>query len=151
AMRRLEDSDAEGTAKVFSQVFESYPFPIHDPVYIRQTMTEHVSYYGILQKDKLIAVSSAEMDEKALNAEMTDFATLPEFRGAGLATALLQEMEKAMAEKGFPTLYTIARSISFGMNITFAKLGYTYSGTLHHNTHIIGSMENMNVWFKRIG
>ncbi len=37
-----------------------------------------------------------------------------------------------------------------GMNITFAKTGYTYAGTLINNTNISGRLESMNVWYKHI-
>ncbi|HOM70936.1 MAG TPA: putative beta-lysine N-acetyltransferase, partial [Armatimonadota bacterium] len=48
------------------------------------------------------------------------------------------------------TAYTIARSLSYGMNITFAKQGYQYAGTLTNNTNICGHMESMNVWYKHL-
>jgi hypothetical protein len=47
------------------------------------------------------------------------------------------------------TLYTIARSHSAGMNITFAKKGYLFGGTLINNTDISGKIESMNVWYKK--
>jgi hypothetical protein len=55
-------------------------------------------------------------------------------------------MEKYIKELGLKTAYTIARALSYGMNITFAKMGYTYSGTLVNNTNISGRLESMNVW-----
>jgi putative beta-lysine N-acetyltransferase len=79
---------------------------------------------------------------------MTDFATLPEFRGHGLALHLLQLMEEVVQSRGIRSLYTIARSYSFGMNITFARNGYSFGGTLTNNTDIFGELESMNVWHK---
>ena len=38
-----------------------------------------------------------------------------------------------------------------GMNITFAKHGYHYAGTLNNNTNICGRIESMNVWYKSLG
>ena len=55
-----------------------------------------------------------------------------------------------MDERGMHVLYTIARAISTGMNVTFAKAGYEYTGTLINNTNISGQIENMNVWFKTL-
>jgi putative beta-lysine N-acetyltransferase len=81
---------------------------------------------------------------------MTDFATLPHFRGKGLATALLVDMENEMKNQKIRTLFTIARALSPGMNITFARCGYKYSGTLINNTQIFGHIESMNVWYKHI-
>jgi putative beta-lysine N-acetyltransferase len=98
----------------------------------------------------LIALSSAEMDLSGSNVEMTDFATLPGERGRGLARFLLQEMERAMRKRKMRTAYTIARAVSPGMNITFSRMGYRYSGTLVNNTHISGSIESMNIWYKSL-
>ena len=68
----------------------------------------------------------------------------------GLATHLLAKMEKAIRRIGIKTAFTIARAYSFGMNITFAKHGYTYAGPLVNNTQISGDLQSMNVWHKRL-
>jgi putative beta-lysine N-acetyltransferase len=113
-------------------------------------MDENIQYYGIYYKNKLIAASSAEMDIEMKNAEMTDFATDPEFAGNSLSLILLRKMEEEMMRKEMKVLYTIARSFSPGMNITFAKQDYEFSGTLINNTNIFGKIESMNVWYKII-
>ncbi len=148
--REAAPDDINAMAEVYQNVFATYPFPIHDSNYLSQTMEDNVAYFGIWCKGRLVALSSAEMDCAGGNAEMTDFATLPDFRGKGLATCLLAEMEKHLLENGISTAYTIARAYSYGMNITFARQGYTYSGTLTNNTNIFGGMESMNVWHKTV-
>ena len=55
-----------------------------------------------------------------------------------------------LKHKQYITSYTIARSLSYGMNITFAKMGYIYGGTLINNTNICGSLESMNIWYKHL-
>lgn len=147
-LRPCNACDAPALAGIYQRVFLSYPFPIHDPEYILETMGSHVDYFGIESNGQLIAVSSAEMDLEASNVEMTDFATLPEWRGHGFAQVLLTEMEKAMQYKGILTAYTIARAISAGMNITFSKAGYQFGGRLKNNTNISGKIESMNVWYR---
>ncbi len=147
-IRQAEAADAECLCPVFAEVFESYPFPIFDPEYIRKTMRTHVDYYLACREEDILAVSSAEMDHDMQNVEMTDFATPPAHRGQGTALALLQRMEEDMAEKGMKVFYTIARAASPGMNITFAKNGYTFGGTLINNTNIAGRIESMNIWYK---
>lgn len=142
--------DAEEVAKVYRSVFETYPFPIHQPDYIRQTMADNIVYFGIRCEGRIIAMASSEMDEAGGNVEMTDFATLPEWRGHGLAVHLLRHMEQAMRERGIHTAYTIARAYSHGMNITFARMGYRFAGTLTNNTHICGRLESMNVWYRSL-
>ena len=140
--------DAEQMILVYKEVFESYPFPIFDTAYLRETMASHVRYFYVRDGRRFIALSSAEMDVDNQNVEMTDFATLPSYRGRGLAVTLLDKMEAAMKQQGMHTAYTIARSLSAGMNITFAKMGYVFAGTLTNNTNISGKIESMNVWYK---
>jgi len=149
-IKRLDPSHAEEITGIYREVFLSYPFPIHNPGYIIKTMKEDVQYYGIGRKGKLIAVASAEIDHKGRNAEMTDFATLPDYRGNNLSIRLLTRMEKEMKSQGITALYTIARLNSIAMNKTFLKLQYSYAGTLIRNTNIAGKIESMNVYYKHI-
>ncbi len=146
----LTQNDVRELAEVYKKVFETYPFPIHDPAYLIKTMNDNVVYFGIWDNDTLIAVSSCEMNIADRNVEMTDFATLPEYRSKGLASYLLMKMENEMLERGMITAYTIARAASYGMNITFAKHRYIYTGTLINNTNIFGGIESMNVWYKTL-
>jgi putative beta-lysine N-acetyltransferase len=148
--RRMRPGDTAGMAELYRQVFATYPFPIHDETYLKQTMGENVIYFGIREADSLIALASAEIDRSGENAEMTDFATRPDYRGRGLANYLLARAEAAVEQLGIRTAYTIARAYSPGMNITFARNGYTFSGTLTHNTQISGKLESMNVWYKAL-
>lgn len=149
SMGRLGPEHAEEIAEVYREVFPSYPFPIHDPGYIRKTMKSHIIYYGIRQGEQLVALSSAEVDAGGGNAEMTDFATLDAWRGKKLSVILLREMEQRMKKDGIATLYTIARLNSIPMNKTFLREGYSYAGTLIKNTNISGSIESMNVLYKQ--
>jgi beta-lysine N6-acetyltransferase len=146
----LHEANAVEMAHVFSQVFDSYPFPVFDPDFLIRTMQEGTRYYGIFEGTKLIAVSSAECDVKHKSAEMTDFAVLPAYRGKSFALILLQSMEKDLIDSGYLTLFTIARLHAVSMNKTFFNAGYKYSGTLHNNTQIAGNIESMNVWYKLI-
>lgn len=148
--RIMQKRDVSDMAQLYRRVFASYPFPIHDPNYLAKTMDENVIYHGVFKDDQLIALSSAEIDFDAQNVEMTDFATDPEYRGGGLATYLLDRMEEDVRASGIRTAYTIARAYSYGMNITFAKHGYHFAGTLTNNTQISGHLESMNVWYKTL-
>jgi beta-lysine N6-acetyltransferase len=150
SLRICNEADVSALADIYKKVFPSYPFPIQNPAYIRETMESHVDYFGIEASGGLVAVSSAEMDKKSSSAEMTDFATLPEWRGNGFSQCLLREMEKAMIKKGIKTAYTIARAMSPGMNVAFGKAAYQFGGRLKNNTNISGSIESMNVWYKHL-
>lgn len=149
-VRKLDKNDVHSIVKIYKQIFLSYPFPIHNPDYILQTMEENVQYFGVEINGNLAAIASSEMDRKSLNAEMTDFATSTEFQGKGLANVLLNSMEIEMKKQGIFTLYTIARLNSIAMNKTFLRNKYSYSGTLINNTNIAGKIESMNVFYKKI-
>jgi putative beta-lysine N-acetyltransferase len=142
--------DVETMAGLYRTVFARYPFPIHDPGYLRETMESHIDYFGVWAGERLVGLSSAERDDEALNAEMTDFAVDPDYRGLGLALTLLREMELRLADSDIRTLFTIARLHSAGMNSTFIRAGYRYSGTLFNNTYISGGLESMNVYYRSL-
>jgi len=146
----LGERYAPEIASLYRKVFNSYPFPIFDPDYIVETMRSHIQYFGIIRNARLIALASSEMDKTGKNAEMTDFATLPEYRGQNLSVILLAEMEKIMLNQNITTLYTIARLNSVAMNKTFLKLNYKYAGSLIKNTNISGKIETMNVLYKHL-
>lgn len=148
--RQATEQDVPAMTEIYQRVFKTYPFPIFEEEYLLKTMKENVIYYGIWDNNNLVALSSIESCLKYSNAEMTDFAVLDEYRGEGLGLHLLQIMEEKLSELQIQTAFTIARSKSAGMNITFAKNGYTYAGTLINNTDISGQIESMNVWYKAI-
>jgi putative beta-lysine N-acetyltransferase len=139
--------DAPELARFYARVFDSYPFPITDPAYVASSMEEQVAYRIVRDETgALVAAASAETSTSLGNAEMTDFATLPAQRGQGLAQNLLAALEEDMAARGITNLYTIARTLSVGMNRVFHNRGYDWTGTLVNNCHIAGKLEDMHVW-----
>lgn len=146
-MNPVELGDAVEVAELYHTVFASYPFPITDPDYIRTTMRENVRYRIVRDnRGTLVGAASAETDPDHSNAEMTDFATLPDQRGLGLAQHILDALERDMSDQGIDNLYTIARARSAGMNRVFYNRGYELTGTLVNNCHIAGQFEDMHVW-----
>jgi len=144
-----ELSDASEVARLYAEVFASYPFPITDPDYISSTMKSNVLYRIVRDAGgELVGAASAETNPELHNAEMTDFATLPSQRGLGLAQHILAALEDDMAERDIPNLYTIARARSAGMNRVFYNRDYTWTGTLVNNCHISGQFEDMHIWCK---
>ena len=142
---------AQEMSKLYQRVFKTYPFPITDPAYLEKTMRNgSVIYFGIWENGELAGLSSAEVDHTNKNAEMTDFAVLPEYRGHKLAYFLLKKMEDELKEMQYKTLYTMARLNSPGMNKTFINHGYSFSGLLKNNTNISGQIESLNVYYKTI-
>lgn len=142
--------DAAEIASLYRLVFETYPFPVFDPEYIQKTMTEHIRYFVIKKSHMLAAVASCEIDSENRNIEVTDFATNPPLRGRGFAGILLRAMETEMKQEGVRLSYTIARAVFRPINAVFAGAGYQFGGTLPNNTNISGSMESMNVWYRKL-
>lgn len=150
-IKLLDTSHSKNISKLLSTVFPVYPFPVHEPAYIKKTMGENIKYFGYFENNKLLAVSSCEMYLSKDNAEMTDFAVLPELRGKGIANSLLSFMEDYCKNNtNIKTLYTIARLNEPGINALFLKNNYCYCGTLINNTKIYKSIESMNVYYKFI-
>jgi putative beta-lysine N-acetyltransferase len=148
--RRCRPADAHEMSLLFKTVFKTYPFPVFDPRYLIESMNRHSRYFCVRRNGRMIAIAASEIDSDNRSVEMTDFATLSTYRGQGLASHLLAEMEREMVEQGMKTLFSIARALSPAMNITFGNYGYLYGGTLINNTNISGCIESMNVWYKHL-
>lgn len=149
-LKKTDSSNIQQITELYGKVFKTYPFPIHEPDYILETMNENVQYFGVEKDGKLAALASSEIDFKSRNAEMTDFATHPDHTGKNLSCDLLQLMETEMKKQDITCLYTIARLNSIAMNKTFIRSGYNFSGTLIKNTNIAGNIESMNVYYKHL-
>lgn len=142
--------DADDIAALYRTVFKSYPFPIFDPDYIHESMQGNVRYFIVRKSHVLAAVASCEIDAENQNIEVTDFATSPLFRGRGFASILLRAIENDMTKEGIRLAYTICRATFGPINTVFAQGGYQFGGLLPNNTNICGSVESMNVWYKRL-
>jgi beta-lysine N6-acetyltransferase len=142
--------DVRDIAALYHTVFKTYPFPISDPDYIRETMQGSVRYYVVKKSHLLAAVASCDSDAENKNIEVTDFATGPLFRGRGFASLLLHAIETDMKKEGIELAYTICRAVFGPINTVFAGTGYQYGGLLPNNTNICGSVESMNVWYKKL-
>ncbi|WP_242142879.1 MULTISPECIES: putative beta-lysine N-acetyltransferase [unclassified Bacillus cereus group] len=147
-LRKATEDDAEQLANVFGRVFEIYPTPLNQVDYVKQTMKEDTIYYVYELEGKIVSTASAEMNVKEGNAELTNCATLPEYRKHGFMKSLLVQLEEELRDRAIFCSYTIARSLSFGMNAAFHQLGYTYTGRLANNCYIFDKLEDMNVWVK---
>ena len=113
-------------------------------------MQGQVRYFIIRKSHQLAAVASCEVDSENRNVEMADFATGPLFRGRGFAGILLHAMETDMKNNGVLLAHTIARAIFHPINAVFAGAGYQFGGLLPNDISICGSLESMNVWYKKV-
>jgi beta-lysine N6-acetyltransferase len=147
-LKKADETCAEELASLYKQVFPVYPTPLHNPEYVKKTMNAGTIYYAFFKNKKIVSAASAEINDYYKNAELTDCATLSEHRKYGLMKYLLQELEGELIKKGIFCSYSIARSLSFGMNAVLFQLGYQYRGRLLNNCHIYDKLENMNMWVK---
>ncbi|HEY8908670.1 MAG TPA: putative beta-lysine N-acetyltransferase [Desulfosporosinus sp.] len=147
-LKLLDESFAPQISELLAEVFTSYPSPIANPQYFRSLIQKGNIFAGAFSQDKLIGVAAAHLDPILNRCEMTDCATLEEYRGKSLSEHLLTILEQEVQKLGAFNLFTLARAQSYGMNRVFHKLGYNYQGRLINNCHIAGSFENMNLWVR---
>ncbi len=140
--------DLEAMGALFAEVFESYPTPVHDPAYLATLLNHGVRFLLAWDGPKLAGVAAVEIEEEYGRAEMTDCATLPAYRGRGLASSLLRSLENDCSRAGIKCFYSLSRAGQYGVNLVFHRLGYRYRGTLLNNAHIGGRFEDLNVWVK---
>jgi putative beta-lysine N-acetyltransferase len=141
-------TDAPQIAALMGLVFKDYPTPISAPR-IAQAISERTSHFRVVRDShaELVACASAEIHHSRRSAELTDCATRPAHRGKGLMRCILRTLEQDLREEfGITDCYTIARAYEPGMNISFARLGYRYTGRLVNNCRMPDGFESMNVW-----
>lgn len=151
-IRTATSSDIDELATFYQEVFKTYPTPLNKPKYIAKLIEQQKALFKVFfYKDKLISAASADMELKYKNAEVTDCATNSAYRGKGLMSILIKELEKEIKNKhGVNYAYTLARAKSFGINNVFYRLGYEYNGRLINNCDIMGDYEDMNLWTKKL-
>lgn len=146
--RKAEEADALELAKLYDKVFEIYPTPMNNPEYVKKCMESGTVFYIYLLKEEIVSAASAEINDFYHNAEITDCATLPEHRQYGLMKHLLEKLEGYLVSNEIYCIYSIARSLSFGMNAALHQRGYCYRGRLANNCFIFDKLEDMNLWVK---
>jgi putative beta-lysine N-acetyltransferase len=149
-IRNATDADINEMIKLFSTVFSTYPSPIYDEEYLKQTMNKKVLYKVAVYEGKIVSVAAADMDNENLNAEITDCATYPTYGGKGILSNIIHSLEYNLKSKGFITLYSLSRAINPSINFALSKHNYSYAGGLVNNCNICGTFEDMNIWVKNI-
>ncbi len=145
---KIRNEHIDDLVELYRNTFSSYPSPLFDTEYVHDVIQTHVTFYGVFDGEILVSAASVEVDQLNRNAEITDCATLPEYRGKGLLSNLIKLLEKEMRDQKIGVLYSLARAGSYGMNAALYRLGYEYKGRFINNCHICGSYEDMNLWAK---
>ncbi|MDO6818674.1 putative beta-lysine N-acetyltransferase [Zobellia sp. 1_MG-2023] len=146
-IRKLGEKDLPSIIRLHEMAFQSYPFPIHDPEYLKQLLQENHEFYGLFENDALLVSAILKIQENESSVEIMDFATHPNYNGQNLNYYLVQEIKQRVSSNKYKTLYALVRATSYGLNITFSKHGFILGGTLMNNTVIRGNLESMNVWY----
>lgn len=147
---KVGEKEAEMLSDLYREVFQIYPTPLHNPEYVKKTMKEGTIYYAFMYHHEIISAASAEVNHLFRNAELTDCATKKDHRKFGLMKILLKKLEEDLFQQQIYCSYSIARSLSFGMNAVLHQLGYQYRGRLVNNCYIFDKLEDMNVWVKNL-
>ncbi|UOQ49052.1 putative beta-lysine N-acetyltransferase [Gracilibacillus caseinilyticus] len=137
-------------AKLYGEVFESYPTPMNDPDFILQMMKNDVYFSVAEHRGDIVSACSGDVMPAFNAAEFTDCATLEEHREKGLLLHQAIKIINLLKEKKIKTVFSYSRSVSIGMNLINAKLGFTYGGRMMRNSNIAGRLENMNIWFRNL-
>lgn len=146
-VRRLEEEDLPDLARLNQRAFPTYPYPIYEAAYLSDCLQRDFEFFGLYKDNRLLEAALVNIEAEGANAEIVDFAILPDLKGQNLSYHLLGAIKKEVAEKQIRTLYAGARATSYGLNITFKKQGFRYGGTLVNNTWVGGCMESMNIWY----
>lgn len=147
-LREATKAEAGQLALFYRRHFSTRKLALHDPEYFAREMGQNGIFLGVWREQSLVAVCGALTDCGVFSAEMAGLAVEPEGKGDGLALHLLQQVEKRMLASGIGLAYALARSCSLGDNVTFARNGYRFGGTLTNNSNIFGRLESVNVWYK---
>lgn len=135
-------------ADLYERVSDAYPTSLNRPEYVAASMQHGAMFRLIRHNRRIVSAASAAVDYENANAEMTDCTTLKAFRGRGMMRTLLRSLEQDLAHHSTGCLYSMARSASYGMNLVFHTLGYHYQRRLIKHCHIMGQLEDMNLWVK---
>jgi beta-lysine N6-acetyltransferase len=142
-------ADVAELAALYRKVFTSYPTPLHDPAYIHHLIATEKGLFRLVRDGRrIVSAAAAAVNWAGAHAEMTDCATLPDYRGEGMMAAILQELEQVLQARGVACRFSLARASSHGMNQVLRRLGYRLRGRMANNCHIMGNFEDMNLWVK---
>ena len=101
---------------------------MYDREFLEKTMSEHVLYKVAVKDGEIIGIASADMDEENLNAEITDCATYLSYRGLGVLSNIVDELERELKKRGFICLYSLSRAINPSINHVLKRHSYEYGG-----------------------
>ncbi|QXE86464.1 GNAT family N-acetyltransferase [Geomonas nitrogeniifigens] len=148
ALRSVEPPEIGEVVSLYRTVGVAKSAAVDDPIFLDNVLGRGDLLLGLWIEGILVAACGAIFDPATGTAELAHFVVLPEHRGKGLALLLLQRIGELSAACGARLLWSAVRAYAPGINITFAKGGYHFGGTLTNSTNIYGAPESVNVWHK---
>ncbi len=142
--------DAERIAALIDVTFHDYPTPSHDPHYIRSQIESGVPFRYVIEDNRIVACASADLVPDALTAELTDCATLPEYRRKSYMWTLLTDLMWDLEQKKYCSAFTYSRARIPAINVLFKKLGFQFCGCVHQSCRIGEGLEDMNMWIRAL-
>lgn len=148
--RRATVEDASAIAALLDETFKEYPTPSGDPEYVAAAIAEGTPFRFVEADGHIVACASADLISDARTAELTDCATRPSHRGRGLMQNVLLDLMDDMRALDYPTAFTLARARIPGVNLAFARLGFSLHGTMRQSCRIGAGIEDMNILSRRL-
>ncbi|WP_437369802.1 putative beta-lysine N-acetyltransferase [Maribacter litoralis] len=146
-IKELSSADFPLLEELHQKAYKYHPHQIKDAAYFSKLKNLNHQFYGLFQNGELLVSAILAVNSSESNVEIVDFVTHPDYRGQNLSYFLVQDIKNKMDKLGCKTIYTMVRSTSYGLNITFSKHGFILAGTLINNCMVRDAMESMNVWY----
>lgn len=146
-IKELSSAEFPLLEELHQKAYKYHPHQIKDAAYFSKLKNLNHRFYGLFQNGELLVSAILAVNSSESNVEIVDFVTHPDYRGQNLSYFLVQDIKNKMDKLGCKTIYTMVRSTSYGLNITFSKHGFILAGTLINNCIVRDAMESMNVWY----
>lgn len=145
----LEPQEFDTLGSLYQRAYPDYPAPEEYRQFIRNNQDLGHDFYGLFKEGILVEAARLAKFPGEGHAEVSDFATHPDYRGRNLSYYLIKEILTLLETAQIRTLYGLPRASSYGLNITFSKLGFDCGGTLRNTRLMGGSLESLNVWHRK--
>ncbi|MEP2239138.1 MAG: GNAT family N-acetyltransferase [Maribacter sp.] len=146
-LRELASNEFHLLETLHNKAYKYHPNQIKDVTYFSKLKELNHQFYGLFQNGQLLVSAIIGINKEEGNMEIVDFVTHPDYRGQNLSYFLVQDIKEKMKSFACKTIYTMVRSTSYGLNITFSKHGFIFAGTLNNNCMVRDTLESMNVWY----
>lgn len=149
-VRSARLKDVTRMAALYREVVAAGRLPVHDPEYLRRALKGGAVFACIWRGDLPVALTGALVDRASDSAEFCHCATLAQFRDRGFTHCLIEYLEESLRSRGVISLLASVDAYAYDLNITLARCGYGYSGTLTNDCYDQGRLQSLNLWHKSL-